>query len=125
LEKQDEDSFDDTPVFSQTVSMACVPFRYPRNDPLCSKGLTDFLLGIISPIRIQLGWLFAPFTPRRLAGRNRIHQGNRKLGVIDIDTGLDYRERYSFAIIPEMPFVRFFFEDPGDWGQFSLPKKHR
>ena len=122
LEEPGEDPLDDAAVFSQSASMGGVSFCNLRNDPLGSQGFANFFLGIVSPIRIQLSWPFAPSTARALDGRDRIHQWNRQLGVMDIGSGMDHRERDPFAIADEMPFRAVFPTIRGIGASFRPPK---
>ena len=125
LEEPGEDALDDAAVFSQSASMGGVSLCYLRNDPLGSQGSANLFLGIVGPVGIQLSWLFAPSTARALDGWDRIHQWNRQLGIMDICSGLDHRERDPFAIADEMPFRAVFPTIRGIGASFRPPKRAR
>lgn len=125
LEEPGEDSFNDATVLSQSTSMFGVSLCNPWDDSLGSQGSSNFFVSIVSPIRVQLSWPFAPSPTRTLDGWNRIHQGNRQLGVMDIGTGLYYRERDPFAIADDMPFRAVFPTIRGIGASFRPPKSAR
>ena len=122
LEEPGEDSFNYATVLSQSTSMFGVSLCNPWDYSLGSQGSTNFFVSIVSPIRVKLSWPFAPSPTRSLDGWNRIHQGNRQLGVMDIGTGLNHRVRDTFDIAYDMPFEQYFPRSVG-LGPVFAPQK--
>jgi hypothetical protein len=125
LEEPGEDAFDDAAVLSQSATVFGVSLCDPWNYSLGSEGSSNFLVSIVSPIRIKLDWPFAPSSARALNGWNSLHQGNRQLGVMDIGPGLNHRERDPFAIADDMPFRAVFPTIRGIGASFRPPKSAR
>lgn len=66
---------------------------------LVRRGSPNLVVGIVGPISVQLVWPFVSSTTRAFDGRDRVHQWNRQLRIVDIGTGLDHRNPDTFTIL--------------------------
>ena len=104
IEQPIEGRFHHVAEFAKAAAVWCVAFGYQRLDATLSKRLADFLLGIVGAIRKHFIRTFARAASRLLDWRNCIDQCESHFRIMDICTGVLYRQRSTLSVHNQMAF---------------------
>ena len=125
IEQPMEGRFYHITEFAKTTAMRCVAFGYQWLDFALSQWFSDLLLGIVSSVGKHFIRPFARTTSWLLDRWNSINQWQSHFRVMDICTGVVYRQRSTLSIHNQVAFRAILTPLRGIRTGFRPPKTAR
>ena len=122
VEQPVECGFDYVAVLPKTAAMRRVAFGYQGQDPTLTQGFADLFLRIVCSVRQHDFRTSTRSTARAFYGRDRVHQWNGQVGVVDIRRCMLDGQWRTSSISNQMAF-RTVFPTVGGIGAGLCPPK--
>ena len=102
VEEPVEGRFDHVAVLAEPAAMSGVTFGDPGCHSTLTQGPTDFLFGIVGPIRQDFIRTLPRPTSALLDVGNRIHQGHRNFRIVNVGPRVLHGQRRPLSVHNQM-----------------------